>query len=152
MIRYIAKRLQIQTYTCGVKFQSSLPTTNFNKAAEECDKWMKQVKPNTHDYAIWLTLDLRFYKGMADIPLCKYWLAISAALPTYAMPLWTKHRYGVLRSMLRPRGKLRSVQTDMLNIHGTAHKDTTPILGVGLYLLFGVISDTYKQNQERTTS
>ena len=125
---------------------SELTTDNkFNEAMKECDKWMKQVKPNTHDYANMAFFRSEIYKGMHNIPLCKYWLAISAlcdirdAVMDQAS-LWS------LANMLSREGNLERSNRYVEYSWNCTQRYNTHLRSWLISPVLGVISDTYKTN------
>lgn len=62
-------------------YQRAVQLCNEGKYKESLmynDRWMKKVKPGTHDYAIVAFYRSEIYKNMKDINMQKYWLCISA--------------------------------------------------------------------------
>lgn len=125
---------------------SELTTDNkYREAMKECDKWMRQVKPNTHDYANMAFFRSEIYKGMHNIELCKYWLAISAicdirnAVMDQAS-LWS------LANMLSREGNLERSNRYVEYSWNCTQRYNTHLRSWLISPVLGVISDTYKTN------
>ncbi|BCS85382.1 transcriptional regulator [Prevotella herbatica] len=125
---------------------AELTTDNkYSEAMKECDKWMKQVKPNTHDYANMAFFRSEIYKGMHNIELCKYWLAISAicdirnAVMDQAS-LWS------LANMLSREGNLERSNRYVEYSWNCTQRYNTHLRSWLISPVLGVISDTYKTN------
>ena len=125
---------------------SELTTDNkYREAMKECDKWMRQVKPNTHDYANMAFFRSEIYKGMHNIELCKYWLAVSAicdirnAVMDQAS-LWS------LASMLSREGNLERSNRYVEYSWNCTQRYNTHLRSWLISPVLGVISDTYKTN------
>ena len=62
-------------------YQKSVQLCNEGKYKESLmynDRWMKKVKPGTHDNAIAAFFRSEIYKNMKDVKMQKYWLCVSA--------------------------------------------------------------------------
>ena len=125
---------------------SELTTDNkYREAMKECDKWMRQVKPNTHDYANMAFFRSEIYKGMHNIELCKYWLAVSAicdirnAVMDQAS-LWS------LANMLSREGNLERSNRYVEYSWNCTQRYNTHLRSWLISPVLGVISDTYKTN------
>mgnify|MGYP003493799797 FL=1 len=125
---------------------SELTTENkYSEAMKECDKWMRQLKSNTHDYANMAFFRSEIYKGMHNIELCKYWLAISAicdirnAVMDQAS-LWS------LANMLSREGNLERSNRYVEYSWNCTQRYNTHLRSWLISPVLGVISDTYKTN------
>ena len=117
----------------------------YREAMKECDKWMKQVKPNTHDYANMAFFRSEIYKGMHNIELCKYWLAISAICDIQnavmdQASLWS------LANILSREGNLERSNRYVEYSWNCTQRYNTHLRSWLISPVLGVISNTYKTN------
>lgn len=80
--KYLSQLYKIlDTNTTTYLYQKSVQFCNVGKYKESLmfnDRWMKKVKPGTHDYAIVAFYRSEIYKNMKNQKMQKYWLCVSA--------------------------------------------------------------------------
>jgi hypothetical protein len=120
----------------------------YSEAMKECDKWMRQVKPNTHDYANMAFFRSEIYKGMHNTELCKYWLAISA-ICDIRNAVMDQASLSSLASMLSIEGNLERSNRYVEYSWNCTQRYNTHLRSWLISPVLGVISDTYKTNLRR---